>query len=193
MNSTVQEILKRHATSKVQATEGHCSPGQLEFLVEFLKAHPEVKTVFEIGFNAGHSSLAFLMSRPDIQVVSLDLGAHDYVIKAKTWLDTEFPGRHLLLIGDSVKTMPRIVKDKLVSPDLIFLDGGHDAPIPEADLKTCLELARPDTWIIVDDVCPHMKDVVAAVQKAQREFKFAVFQVAKTNEYNAWAIGKKIA
>ncbi|CAM9373070.1 unnamed protein product, partial [Choristocarpus tenellus] len=46
-----------------------------------------VTTVCEVGFNAGHSALNWLLnSRPDTKVISFDLGEHPYVGHAAQFL-----------------------------------------------------------------------------------------------------------
>ena len=97
--------------------------------------------------------------------ISIDIGAHPYVLTAKTWIDKEWPGRHTLVIGDSTTALPKLMKlVPSLSPDLIFIDGGHDAPVPEMDIHNCLQLARPDTWIVVDDTVPWMQGITVMYQ-----------------------------
>jgi hypothetical protein len=51
-------------------TEGHCGmcPTKIEGFFQLMASSPHVKTVCEIGFNGGHSALAWLSSRPDVEV-----------------------------------------------------------------------------------------------------------------------------
>jgi hypothetical protein len=41
---------------------------QIEGFFQLMASSPRVKTVCEIGFNGGHSALAWLSSRPDVEV-----------------------------------------------------------------------------------------------------------------------------
>jgi len=106
------------------------------------------KYILEIGFNAGHSSCIFLKN--GCIVVSFDLGSHDYVKSAKEYIDTYFPGKHNLILGDSNVTIPLYKTDILF--DVIFIDGGHDYNIVKADLENCKRFAHADTIFIVDDI-----------------------------------------
>lgn len=64
-------------------------------------------SVLEIGFNGGHSALLFLaITSPQTRVVSFDLGHYSCVFAAKKYIDSVFPGRHMLIKGDSTQTIP---------------------------------------------------------------------------------------
>jgi predicted O-methyltransferase YrrM len=104
--------------------------------------------VLEIGFNAGHSSLAIL-SNPTTHVTSIDIGDHSYVADAKAFIDNLYPGRHTLIIGDSLNVLPNYDTDPF---DFIFIDGGHDYDIAKSDLENSLRLSHKDTIIAMDDV-----------------------------------------
>jgi predicted O-methyltransferase YrrM len=148
--------------------EGHCGqvPPQQEDLVA-LVSDPSIKRILEIGFNAGHSADLFLRTNPAASLVSFDLGSHDYVAHAKAYIDATYPGRHTLILGNSMETVPAYAA---ANPgaifDLFFIDGGHYAPVPAADLANCLALAVPGATIVMDDV--NMTDVAAAWEAAKK-------------------------
>ena len=60
----------------------------------------------EIGFNAGHSAELFLSNNKNINVLSFDIGGHQYVKYGKEFIDNKYPNRHALILGDSVQTVP---------------------------------------------------------------------------------------
>jgi predicted O-methyltransferase YrrM len=141
------------AASTVQAAEGHLVHSeQMQRLTELARAHGASR-IFEIGFNAGHSSELFLMALPEAAVLSVDIGMHPYVLPAKAAIDRFYPGRHTLVIGDSTQTVPVLAKSHLSDAPygLIFIDGGHEYAIARADLENCRALAGPDTVVIMDD------------------------------------------
>lgn len=108
--------------------------------------------VMEIGFNAGHSAEVFLQNNPTLTLTSFDLGNHMYVPIAKEYIDTTYPNRHNLILGDSTVTVPQYINDNPDKTfDLIFIDGGHDYRIANADLENCKRLAHKDTIVILDD------------------------------------------
>ena len=186
------ELLTAWSNSDINPTEGSCCKLQIEYFREFLEKNTDVKTVLEIGFNGGLSSASFLSVRPDIKVVSIDLGEHDYVLRAKRWIDKEFPDRHMLFIGNSLMTFPQLLEMfPSFSPDLIFVDGGHDAPVPVSDLTYALELARSDTWICVDDIVEWMVDIMSAINNAENQGKMVILD-KKRDDIHGWIMCKKI-
>jgi predicted O-methyltransferase YrrM len=123
--------------------------------VENLKvlSQPPVKTVMEIGFNAGHSAEVFLANNPELTLLSFDLGFHAYGKVAKEYIDTKYPGRHQIIWGDSTKTVPEYINANPGKTfDLIFVDGGHMYDIAAADVASCAALANANTIVAVDDV-----------------------------------------
>ena len=175
-------------------SEGSSVPDQVNYYIELIKNNPNIKTVLEIGFNAGISAAAFLAARADIQVVSLDIGHHFHVLGAKYNIDKHFPGRHSLVIGDSTKTMPFLRDYFGARPiDLIMIDGWHIRPVPKIDLENCLEWCGPHTFIIVDDVCETyggmgVNEAVAEVIDTKK----VVFLEHKMSGDRGWVLLKKV-
>ena len=139
-------------------TEGYIGLGQNngpqeKELINIMNSFGNKKiNIMEIGFNAGHSSDIFLKYNRDSNVTSFDLGEHNYIQKAKEYIDSKYPNRHLLIIGDSRISVPTFTKfNKDVKFDIIFIDGGHDYEIAKADFDNCLKLAHKDTIVILDD------------------------------------------
>jgi len=108
--------------------------------------------VMEIGFNAGHSAEVFLEHNKTLTLTSFDLGYHGCINSGKEYLDLTYPNRHRLILGDSRITVPFYIKtNKDTKFDVIFIDGGHDYSIGNADLNNCAKLAHKDTIVIFDD------------------------------------------
>lgn len=130
--------------------EGNCGdlPGQMEHLRSIAK-NPNIKSMLEIGFNAGHSADVLLSENPDLKLISYDLGEHPYTVVAKEYIDEKYPGRHTLVLGDSKETLPR----SNLKYDCFFIDGGHDYASASSDMKECARLANPYALVIMDDVC----------------------------------------
>jgi 16S rRNA G966 N2-methylase RsmD len=70
----------------------------------------------------------------------------------KEYIDNKHPNRHTLILGDSTETVPKYINDNPDKTfDIIFIDGGHDYKIADADLENCKKLANKDTIVIMDD------------------------------------------
>ena len=110
--------------------------------------------------NAGHSSCLFLENNKQCNVISFDIGSHDYVKIGKQYIDNTYPNRHELIIGDSKTTIPLYTNsNKGMKMDLIFIDGGHDYETAKEDLINCKNLSHKDTIIIMDDTTFNKDDV----------------------------------
>ena len=92
--------------------------------------------------------------RDDIYVTSFDIFWFDYTRRAKLLLDIYFPVRNLLVAGNSVCSLQTYFKkNPSYTPDLVFIDGGHERPIPFLDMYYILKQIPTNTWIIIDDYC----------------------------------------
>ena len=106
--------------------------------------------IMEIGFNAGHSSLIYLISNPNCNITIFDLCEHKYTLPCFTYLQKKFPNRLKLYQGDSTKTVPQFTKDNPDKTfDLIHIDGCHVANIANQDFYNSYKIAKK--FIIWDD------------------------------------------
>jgi hypothetical protein len=141
------------AIQKISVRVGSISPAQQSFIRQFLQAHPEISVIYETGFHVGLSAATCLDARPDVQVVSFDILWFDYTRRVKLLLDIAFPGRHLLIAGNSITSLPTWFSLTGMKPDFVFIDGGHERPVPAIDLYHVLSELHPGTWIMIDDYC----------------------------------------
>jgi predicted O-methyltransferase YrrM len=119
-------------------------------------------SILEIGFNGGHSALLFLaITSPQTRVVSFDLGQYSCVFAAKKYIDSVFPGRHMLVTGDSTQTIPQFIAEHPSAVfDAIFIDGGHEGDIPLQDCVNCMRLANETTLLMMDDITREKRNVM---------------------------------
>lgn len=132
--------------------EGYCQleNKQVDDLI-FLTNKPNID-IMEIGFNAGHSAEVFLKNNSTLKLTSFDLGDHNYVLTSKEYIDAMYQNRHTLILGNSIITIPKYINDNPNKKfDVIFIDGGHDYSIANADLENCMNLAHKNTVVIMDD------------------------------------------
>ncbi|MAI13841.1 MAG: hypothetical protein CMM15_07475 [Rhodospirillaceae bacterium] len=143
--------------------------------------------ILEIGFNAGHSSLLFLLARPDSELVVFDLCEHRYTDPCFRYLDHHFPGRLTLIPGDSRTTVPLYTKEHLHETfDMVHVDGGHSMEIANRDFFNILPLAS--RIIIWDDTdFPHLNKLFE--QYLERGFMEEVH--ANTTESSEHRIGQR--
>ena len=148
----MSNLIEFYSLNNITNFEGYSQqvPGQIIFLKDIVK-QKSVLNVMEIGFNAGHSAELFLSSNPQINLVSFDIGIHNYVKYGKAFIDKKYPNRHELIIGNSLKTIPLYSKKYDNKFDLIFIDGGHSYEVAKNDLLNCKNLSHEKTLIIMDD------------------------------------------
>ena len=115
--------------------------------VDILNTRKDIKHVMEIGFNSGFSTLLMLMSNSNINVTSVDLGEHKYVIDCYKIIKNDFQDRIILHIGDSREVLPRLNK----TFDLIHIDGCHYTDVAEIDIINSYNMCREGGLIVMDD------------------------------------------
>ncbi|CAJ1330642.1 unnamed protein product, partial [Effrenium voratum] len=154
--------------SRGQEMEGHCAPEQLEFLRSFVAQHfgssPQAVgglKICQIGFNAGHSAVALLDQAPEGSVLlSLDLCQHEYtqpLERVVAALAEERGQTHVLLQGDSAEMLPRF---QHIEFDLMFIDGNHAYEAVKLDMLLCLQMATPESVVLLNHVFTDMTEGV---------------------------------
>lgn len=138
---------------KYKIREGSVSNDEATYITKFIKQHPNIKKIMEIGFNGGLSCASMLAASDDVYIVSFDIGKWDCVLKAKELIAKEFPNRHQLVIGDSTITIPKYDNSQYETFDFIFLDGGHQKPVPQLDIENSLKFLKKGGYVFMDDYC----------------------------------------
>lgn len=104
--------------------------------------------IMEIGFNAGHSALLYLLSNEYSHIQFFDLGEHKYSRPCFDYLNKRFPNRMSVVWGDSTQTIPRSFGSLF---DFIHIDGGHTRYVAESDFHNSKFLASNNCLVIIDD------------------------------------------
>jgi hypothetical protein len=125
------------------------------------------KNILEIGFNAGHSCLVFLLSNPSSKIYLFDVCTHLYAVPCFEYLQSVFGKDRLELIqGYSEQTIPEF-RQRKIPIDLYHIDGAHDTVSVSTDIDNCSRIAIENgtttglpAIVIVDDTnMPHILDV----------------------------------
>lgn len=169
--------------------EGHSQQigAQRRDLIEIVR---NAKNVLEIGFNAGHSSEIFL-ENSSANVFSFDIGDHNYVLLGKRNLDSRFPERHTLIIGDSGKTVPMFTKHSNIKFDVLFIDGNHEYDAALGDLMNCAKVAAPNAHVLFDDVVFTEDNKRSWTQGPTNAWNYMVSNYKiRHNNYSEYAAGR---
>ena len=108
-------------------------------------------SILEIGFNAGHSSLLFLLANPNSVLYCFDICDHSYTEKCFQYLSDQFPNRIKLFKGDSRTEINNFKPTSSVIFDLIHIDGSHEMLDANLDFFNTLEIAKKGGILIFDD------------------------------------------
>ena len=141
--------------------DGHAGlfPAQKALYI-FLSHQPWVRQVCEIGFNAGHSALFWLIGSNKTKLVSFDIAAYEYTKPMSDYLKALFPDRFETFWGDSKIAVPLFWQQKKMSNDnsfccgIIAIDGLHTLELVMADLKNMRKVANSQQHLVILDDYP---------------------------------------
>ena len=160
------DLQKRSASysSKKAEFEDHLKrlkPGQLEghtgtkkeqhLFYWVLGGMNHVRTICEIGFNAGHSALVWLESNPNVHLYSLDLNVHKYTAPMASYLKSLYPNRFDIFYGESDRVVPMVSQKEHLSCDILVVDGGHFGDQAFRDIVNMKKMAHKASLLVVDD------------------------------------------
>lgn len=137
-------------------------PSLLPKQANLIKAASFGHRILEVGFNAGHSALLFLLHNPNAHVTCFDLGNHSYSKLCYEYLESRFPNRLKIVWGNSLTTLPTYVMNHIHESkfDLIHIDGGHTREVVLSDLHHTRLLSHSNTYVIYDDIwLPDLADL----------------------------------
>jgi tetratricopeptide (TPR) repeat protein len=108
------------------------------------------KTVLEIGFNAGFSSLLLLLINPYIQLTCIDNCSHQYTLPCFEIIKKLFPNRVQLINKNSRDALSLLINMEQ-KYDFIHIDGSHHYYDVFSDSLYSIQLSKKNTILIMDD------------------------------------------
>ncbi|MFP3126486.1 O-methyltransferase [Ectobacillus funiculus] len=143
----MNSILKANAEAGLPAIDVSPNQGKLLYLLAKLKG---AKNILEIGTLGGYSSVWLARALPeDGHLVTLEFSEKHAKVANENIRNAGLENQIEIMIGPALGTLP-ILKKRLLSFDLIFIDA--DKPNNPEYLKWALELSKPGTVIITDNV-----------------------------------------
>jgi spermidine synthase len=139
---------------------GYVTATQKFQMNEVLAAHPNIKTIGEIGLNAGHSADNFFGHCNQLErFVSFDIKCYPEVLD---YFAEKYKDRFHFVVGDSLETVPEFAERfPDVKFDLIFIDGAHSFDNCYHDILNMKQLAHSNTCLWIDDYkCPEVFEAV---------------------------------
>ena len=126
---------------------------------------PSVRTICEVGFGAGHSTVLYLSMNPLAHVYTFDFfprnasygnvmpEQYTYVQAAVKFIDAKFAEGHWTrVVGDSNDTITQFaLANPSVTCDFISIDGSHTSPHILYDILHFKQMSTPATRVILDD------------------------------------------
>jgi hypothetical protein len=132
---------------------------------------PGVKTICEVGFNAGHSSATFLHANNDAKVIVFDLGNLPWTNVQVEYVKKLFPGRLTLTTGNShIKIREYWHANPHVKCDLWSIDGDH-GPDSIIDFEAARLMASLGGFVLADDHTQNFPAIKSTWAQLQREGK----------------------
>ena len=143
-----------HTSESLQAAFKYLFPNEVPALKELARSLPINPVVINIGAGAGTSGLAFLESRPDLYLITIDiraadsplgcLAAEERVLKdAGLWGDRN---RQIWSSSINAGWTWQYTDDKV---DMVFIDGEHSYEDCKGDIEAWLPNIKPGGIIAI--------------------------------------------
>jgi len=168
---------------------------------------PGIRTVCEIGFNAGHGASIWLEGSDVTMLHSFDLPLSNYSTAARNLSRALYPNRISFHDGNSKLTLPPFVdsvrKGQTPPCDLWYIDGLHTHSHnmhygPYDDMRQALQTSHNGTILIADDCTRKWAAVTNGWQRLTAGTRSAVTRISlwdvlpERSSYNktGWCAGR---
>lgn len=195
----MDSILKANAEAGLPAID--VSPNQGKFL-HLLARLTGAKSILEIGTLGGYSSVWLARALPENgRLITLEYEAKHAKVAEANIKHAGLADKIKIIVGAALDTLPKLKEKGLSSFDLIFIDADKSNN-PEY-LKWALELSRPGTVIITDNVIrdgkvldsdsddPNVRGIRTFIDKLSQEPRIdsTVMQTVGMKGYDGFVIG----
>lgn len=136
---------------------------QVRYYSALARVRPNISTICEIGYNAGHSATTFLYSNPNITFISFDLMVNPWSWMTYNLTKDLFGDRFKMIIGSSAETLDPKYMDGRVC-DIVSVDGDHHNAL--RDFRMARSVSRPGTLVVADDYGSANRQIVKDVNTA---------------------------
>lgn len=177
------------------------SPLQGQFL-HLLARAAGARRILEVGTLGGYSTIWLARAvGPQGRVVTLEVSEHHAVVARRNLERAGVADRVEIVVGPALETLPTVAVRGEAPFDLVFIDA--DKPNNPHYLRAALDLARPGTVVVVDNVVRHGSvadpdDASPEVRGTQEMFNLAaqvdnfdatVLQTVGVKGYDGFLIG----
>jgi hypothetical protein len=156
---------------------------------------PHVKTVCEIGFNAGHSAAVFLTANENSKYIVFDIGDLPWSQGQIEYIDELFPGRMTYVKGSSFETLDKFHAEyPEVLCDLWSIDGVHDLRALK-DFESARSMSSTNGFVLADDHSKSFPAIVSIWKKLNDERKVETVHcheetVLYVGFHKGWCLGR---
>ena len=173
---------------------------ELQALQNIVRPRSERTHVCEVGFNSGHSAIAFLSANSHVNVTSFDIGGLPWSSGMVNWVKLLFPGRFSLVHGNTADTLPRygtqIAQGAAPHCDVVFIDRDHTYHGVKMDLAHSMEVLGTHGGIILaDDYSSSFPGVVQAWSEMEADQRVVTMKKQQLDGLysgfeKGWVLGK---
>lgn len=168
MHQYLQSLLLRNNWFQEPGRFSNQVPAQVE-MMNWVAEDPRVKTICEVGFHSGHSSLLWLL-RSNATVYSFSIGARQYSRPVAKWLGEAFPNRFMVSWGDSMQVIDDFFRiNPNVTCSLVFIDGSFDYPVALRNLQNFQKWVDPGFHVLMMDDVYCLESYCAGPTQAWKE------------------------
>lgn len=144
----MDSILRANTEAGLPAIDVSPNQGKFLYLLAKLKG---AKNILEIGTLGGYSSVWLARALPeDGHLVTLEFSKKHAEVANENIRNAGLENKIDIMVGPALETLPTLKKKGFSSFDFIFIDA--DKPNNPEYLKWALELSKPGTVIITDNV-----------------------------------------